>query len=30
MRCHYEKLSIYMSMYGTTYACDHPDRSLVD
>lgn len=24
MRYHYEKPSIYLSMYGTTYACDHP------
>ena len=24
MRYHYEKPSIYSSMYGTTYECDHP------
>lgn len=24
MRYHYEKPSIYMSMYGETYICDHP------
>lgn len=24
MRYHYEKPSIYLSMYGTTYTCDHP------
>lgn len=24
MRYHYEKPSIYLSMYGTTYNCDHP------
>ena len=24
MRYHYEKPSIYLSMYGTTYLCDHP------
>ena len=24
MRYHYEKPSIYVSMYGTTYNCDHP------
>lgn len=24
MRYHYEKPELYMSMYGTTYACDHP------
>lgn len=24
MRYHYEKPSIYVSMYGTTYLCDHP------
>lgn len=24
MRYHYEKPSIYLSMYGTTYECDHP------
>lgn len=24
MRYHYEKPTIYSSMYGTTYACDHP------
>lgn len=23
MRYHYEKPSIYLSMYGTTYSCDH-------
>ena len=23
MRYHYEKPSIYLSMYGTTYLCDH-------
>lgn len=30
MKCHYEKPSIYMSIYEITYACDHPDRFLVD
>ena len=24
MRYHYEKPSIYLSMYGTTYNCSHP------
>lgn len=24
MRYHYEKPSIYMTMYGMTYICDHP------
>lgn len=24
MRYHYEKPSVYSSMYGATYACDHP------
>lgn len=24
MRYHYEKPSIYLSMYGNTYICDHP------
>jgi hypothetical protein len=24
MRYHYEKPSIYLSMYGLTYTCDHP------
>lgn len=24
MRYHYEKPSIYLSMYGETYECDHP------
>ena len=24
MRYHYEKPSIYLSMYGDTYACNHP------
>ena len=24
MRYHYEKPSIYLSMYGNTYECDHP------
>ncbi len=24
MRYHFEKPSVYFSMYGTTYACDHP------
>ena len=24
MRYHYEKPSIYLSMYGDTYECDHP------
>lgn len=24
MRYHYEKPSIYLSMYGTAYVCDHP------
>lgn len=24
MRYHYEKPSIYSSMYGVTYSCDHP------
>lgn len=24
MRYHFEKPSIYLSMYGTTYACHHP------
>lgn len=24
MRYHYEKPSIYVSMYGITYSCDHP------
>lgn len=24
MRYHYEKPTIYSSMYGTTYICDHP------
>ena len=24
MRYHYEKPSIYVSMYGLTYECDHP------
>lgn len=24
MRYHYEKPKIYLSMYGTTYKCDHP------
>ena len=24
MRYHYEKPSIYMSMYGRTYSCSHP------
>lgn len=24
MRYHYEKPTIYSSMYGTTYTCDHP------
>ena len=24
MRYHYERPSIYMSMYGVTYTCDHP------
>ena len=24
MRYHYEKPGIYLSMYGTTYICDHP------
>lgn len=24
MRYHYEKPTIYLSMYGDTYACDHP------
>lgn len=24
MRYHYEKPTIYLSMYGTTYTCNHP------
>lgn len=24
MRYHYEKPSLYMSLYGNTYSCDHP------
>ena len=24
MRYHFEKPSIYLSLYGTTYECDHP------
>ena len=24
MRYHYEKPSVYLSMYGSTYVCDHP------
>ena len=24
MRYHYEKPTIYLTMYGTTYKCDHP------
>ena len=24
MRYHYEKPTIYLSMYGSTYICDHP------
>lgn len=24
MRYHYEKPAMYVSMYGTTYSCDHP------
>lgn len=24
MRYHYEKPTIYLSAYGTTYSCDHP------
>ena len=24
MRYHYEKPSIYLSMYGDAYTCDHP------
>ena len=24
MRYHYEKPSVYVSMYGNTYECDHP------
>lgn len=24
MRYHYEKPAIYLSMYGTTYECEHP------
>lgn len=24
MRYHYERPSIYLSMYGVTYNCDHP------
>lgn len=24
MRYHYEKPAVYMSMYGSTYTCDHP------
>lgn len=24
MRYHYKKPSLYVSMYGTTYECDHP------
>ena len=24
MRYHYEKPAIYLSMYGSTYLCDHP------
>lgn len=24
MRYHYEKPSIYLSMYGSTYSCNHP------
>lgn len=24
MRYHYEKPTIYLSMYGTTYICNHP------
>lgn len=24
MRYHYEKPTIYLSMYGSTYECDHP------
>lgn len=24
MRYHYEKPAMYVSMYGTTYTCDHP------
>ena len=24
MRYHYEKPTIYLSMYGSTYTCDHP------
>ena len=24
MRYHYEKPTIYLSMYGQTYICDHP------
>lgn len=24
MRYHFEKPAIYLSMYGTTYTCDHP------
>lgn len=24
MRYHCEKPAIYLSMYGTTYSCDHP------
>lgn len=24
MRYHYEKPAVYLSMYGTTYICDHP------
>lgn len=28
MRYHYEKPSIYFSMYGETYECDHPIYSI--
>ena len=24
MRYHYEKPALYLSMYGSTYSCDHP------
>ena len=24
MRYHYEKPSVYLSMYGSTYSCNHP------
>lgn len=28
MRYHYEKPTIYLSKYGTTYTCDHPVYSV--